>query len=415
MQQLSERRLIFLVGSIQFVNILGFMMVIPLGPDFALALGFATSDIGLVAGAYSLTSAGASLIASRFLDRFERRRALTFALLGLGCGTAAASLAWDLPSLVSARIAAGLFSASAYSLAMTILIDRIPDERRGRAMGAVMGAFSVASVLGIPAGLVLSRLGGWQTPFLAVGVLGLLAAGFARLSLPRLAGQGVDKPPFNFLLLFKRPEAVLAFFVAGVAVFGNFLLIPSLSAYVQFNLDYPRDSLGLLYLIGGAISFFSMRFIGRWNDRFGSFSAVIFAVGLLAVVLASGFLTPVLLIPVIVLFPLFMISNSARHVTVTTLVSKVPRAHERAGFMAVVTALQHLAAALGALTSTVILSANADGTLVGIPFAASLTMAMAALLLPGIYILETRIRRRKKVLTADEAIKLEAQAGEIAE
>jgi hypothetical protein len=34
-------------------------------------------------------------------------------------------------------------------------------------MGAVMGAFSLASVLGVPASLELARLGGWRFPFLA--------------------------------------------------------------------------------------------------------------------------------------------------------------------------------------------------------------------------------------------------------
>ena len=49
-----------------------------------------------------------------------------------------------------------------------------PPARRGRAMGAVMGAFSVASVLGVPLGLRLARLGGWRLPFLAVAALGVV-------------------------------------------------------------------------------------------------------------------------------------------------------------------------------------------------------------------------------------------------
>ena len=34
----SERKIIFLVGAVQFVNILDFMIVMPLGPDFSRAL-----------------------------------------------------------------------------------------------------------------------------------------------------------------------------------------------------------------------------------------------------------------------------------------------------------------------------------------------------------------------------------------
>jgi len=42
----------------------------------------------------------------------------------------------------------------------------------------VMGAFSIASILGVPAGLELARRGGWRLPFIAVGVLGAAASIF---------------------------------------------------------------------------------------------------------------------------------------------------------------------------------------------------------------------------------------------
>ncbi len=42
-----------LVGAVQFVNILDFTIVMPLGPDFSRALGIPSSNIGYVtAGAY---------------------------------------------------------------------------------------------------------------------------------------------------------------------------------------------------------------------------------------------------------------------------------------------------------------------------------------------------------------------------
>src|SRR5689334_422602 len=34
----SERKLVFLIGAVQFINTLDFLMVMPLGPDFARAL-----------------------------------------------------------------------------------------------------------------------------------------------------------------------------------------------------------------------------------------------------------------------------------------------------------------------------------------------------------------------------------------
>ena len=60
-QKISERTLTLLLGGIQFVNVLDFMMVTPLGPDFSAALGIPTSRLGLVTGSYA---AAASLAGS---------------------------------------------------------------------------------------------------------------------------------------------------------------------------------------------------------------------------------------------------------------------------------------------------------------------------------------------------------------
>ena len=44
----SERTIITLIGAIQFINVLDFMMVMPLGPDLAAAVGIPTSQLGLL-------------------------------------------------------------------------------------------------------------------------------------------------------------------------------------------------------------------------------------------------------------------------------------------------------------------------------------------------------------------------------
>src|SRR5205823_5798448 len=62
-------------------------------------------------------------------------------------------------------------------------------ERRGKAIGLLMVAFSAASVLGLPAGIWLAGLGNWRTPFLALSGAGMVmvAAGF--FLLPPMGGH----------------------------------------------------------------------------------------------------------------------------------------------------------------------------------------------------------------------------------
>ena len=103
----SEGWMVFLVGAVQFVNIWDFVMVMPLGPDFARALDIPISRLGLLGGAYTAAAAVAGILGSTFLDRFDRRPALSIAMTGLVLGTLAGGLAWSFPTLLAARFLAG--------------------------------------------------------------------------------------------------------------------------------------------------------------------------------------------------------------------------------------------------------------------------------------------------------------------
>ncbi len=397
---ISERALLFLVGAVQFVNVLDFMMVMPLGPDFALGLGIPASQLGLVGGSYTGAAAVSGILGATFLDRFDRRRALAVAMLGLVLATAAGGLATGFPTMVAARIAAGFFGGPATSLSLSIVADAVPAERRGRALGAVMGAFSVASVLGVPAGLELARLGSWRTPFFAVAALGLLVAGGALLLMPPMAGHlararasGPERGSVRQLL--RQPVAWLSLASAAAAMMSGFSIVPNIAAHLQFNLGYPRPRLGLLYMAGGAVAFVMLRVAGRWVDRFGAPVVAAGGTALFVAVLALGFAWPAPWLPVAGLFVAFMMGNSLRNVAMNTLTSRVPGPAERARYMSVQSAVQHLSSALGAGLSTRLLTAEPDGRLGGMK-GLSLFSGAVALLVPLLLAaVQARLARRQ--------------------
>src|SRR3989442_500167 len=149
-RQPSERTFIFLIGAVQFVNILDFVMVLPLGPFFAGPLGIAPSRIGFIGASYTAAAAISGIACSFFLDRFDRRKALAVAVAGLVVATALGGLSTGFGSIISARVLAGFFGGPATSLSLSIVADVIPSERRGKALGAVMGSFSVPAGLAGP-------------------------------------------------------------------------------------------------------------------------------------------------------------------------------------------------------------------------------------------------------------------------
>ena len=379
------------------MNILDFVIVMPLGPDFASALDITLSHLGFVGGSYTAAACVSGFAGAFFLDRFDRRKALSVAMLGLVLGTLAGAFAQGLVSLMIARIIAGAFGGPATSVSYSIIADVIPQERRGKAMGAVMGAFSIASILGVPAGLELARRGSWKLPFIAVAVLGAILGTFAHAVLPPMfahVGKSRSRSVWKDLVVLMRFDVFLSLTMTFTVMSAGFVLIPNISAFVLKNLSYPRKDLGTLYLIGGIVSFVAMRIVGRLVDRFGSARIGTFGSLFIAAVTYFGFVEFPPAIPVLVIFVGFMLGNAFRNVSYNTLTSKVPSADERARFGSVQSAVQHLAAALAAFASAQMLTEREDGALEGIQRVAVISMLLGLGLIPLFFVVESRVKRK---------------------
>ena len=395
----SERVIIFLIASVQFISILEFMMVMPLGPDFAEALNIPVSHIGFIGGSYTAAAAVAGLMGSMWIERFDRRKALAFLMTGLLIATAGAGLAVDMESLIAVRILAGCFGGPAMALSLAIVADVIPAARRGKAMGAVMASFAVASVIGVPAGLELAHYGGWRMPFFAIAALGVLVVLIALKKLPSMRGHieaGAGIKPSSLLELLVRRDVQLSIAIASTTMFGLFLVVPNVAPYVLSNLHYPRERLGLLYLVGGVFSFVTMRFVGGLVDRFGAALVGTFGAALFAIVLIWGFLFEPPTSQVMGVFVLLMMASSFRNIPFQTLTSQVPSSHERAKFMSLQSSLQHIATASGAVVSSMILSDNADGSLAGMPNVAGVAILTTVVSPFLLFAVQKIVRERKQ-------------------
>lgn len=391
----NERVIVFLVGAVQFINILDFVMVMPLGPDFARALDIPESQLGLIAGSYTAAAAVSGFVGSYFLDRFDRRPALGVAMLGLVAGTAAGGIARDLYTLMAARVIAGLFGGPATSLSLSIVADVVPVERRGKAMGAVMGALSVATVVGVPAGLWLAQGGRWWLPFFSLAALGVVVTAATIVLLPSLTihlRARTQRPSLGKLLgqsIVRRSYTMTA-----AAMCAGFLVIPNIPAYLLKNLSYPRSHFDRLYLIGGAVSFFALRGLGPLVDRFGSFAVGSAGVAAMIAVFYVGFLHYAAWLPVPVFFVAYMVALSSRNVAYNTLTSKVPRADERARFMSLQSTVGHASSALAAIVSSALLSTAKNGALVGMSRVVLISIALTAILPALLRTVERAVARR---------------------
>ncbi|OKB66504.1 MFS transporter [Serratia marcescens] len=353
-----EKKVIWLMALIQFINAVDFMIVMPLGADFARALQMSAANIGYLGGGYTLAAAVSSLLLAKYIDRFDRKRVVLVMLLGLSVATLMCSHAWNMQSLMFARIVAGAFAGPLVAISLAIMTDCVPAERRGRAMATVMGAFSIAAIAGVPLGLKLASWYHWSTPFYVVGASGMLAAAMVVVLLPSLKGhlQGTaSRPPdVSLLALMANRRVLLAISSLGLAVLSTFLLLPNLAVWLQLNAGVARDDLSLYYLIGGGASVIVLQIVGRMIDKMGARAVVMgLAVGIF-VVIFDGFMH-VPLLPPLVIFTAFMALTATRTIAAATVNTTVPEPNVRAAFMSLQSICQHVFSGLAAILSSCIL------------------------------------------------------------
>ncbi|NSL54545.1 MFS transporter [Uliginosibacterium aquaticum] len=392
-QALPPHRLLLLIGALQCIYVLDFMLVLPLGPDLAAALGFQANQVAWLTAAYTTASLLAGLAAMTRLDRFDRRHALLASLTGLTTALLACAASQSFVTLLIARTAAGLFAAPAIASGMTILIDNTPPPQRGSAIARVMGGFALATIAGIPLSLELSARLGWQAPFLCIAGLALAlclsAAGLLPAQRAHLAGPARPAP----LRLLMRPAVRAASLLQGINQFTAFLVIPNFAAFYLLNLNFPRGRLGLLYLGGGVVALITMQLAGHACDRRGPRLPIILASLAFSLGLLPFF--DVMALPATLCFILFMAGNAARNVSLAATLSLIPAPPERAGFMALLKLVQDLGVALASGFAALVLG-NTGGPLKHTAELASLTL-FGALLVP---ILLGRLQRHRSVEAA---------------
>src|SRR4051812_32884716 len=170
--------------------------------------------------AFMLTMAVVIPITGFFLQRVTTRQAFALAMIVFCTGTllAAATPASMFPLLIVARVIQASGTAVMMPLLMTTLMSVVPENDRGRVMGNVTLAMSVAPALG-PAvsGLILSSLS-WRWMFLLVLPI---AAGIAVAGLRRL--KNVGEPTAGAIDAVSVPLAAIGFggLVYGLSLVGR--------------------------------------------------------------------------------------------------------------------------------------------------------------------------------------------------
>lgn len=354
----SERLILFILASAQFTHIVDFMIMMPMGDILQKELLITPFQFSMLVAAYPLAAFLSSLFGVFFLDKFDRKKALTVAYIGFVIGTFSSAVVPNTSDpvlnyslFIGTRFLTGLFGGILGALVLSIVGDVFTLERRGKAMGIVSMSFSLAAVIGVPLALELVNRfdGNWHLPFYLVASLGACVLMLVIFKVPamrkHLDAQTIKPHPFETMRMASRNKNQLqALLFTILLVLGQFTVIPFITPYMINNVGLSQAQIPLIYLVGGACTVISSPIIGRLVDRFGRKKVfyVVASLSMIPLVLITH-LWPISIFLVLTITGSFFITISGRMIPANTLLTAVVRPQNRGGFMSLKSSVTSLA------------------------------------------------------------------------
>ncbi|WP_241107136.1 MFS transporter [Pseudomonas sp. MPFS] len=215
----------------------GFAAVIPFVTE---TLHLSPLQIGIVQGSFSITYALGMVFWAAWGSRISTRALYCCGLLGVGVFMLLQSQVTSYEAMVAARLMVGFFDAAVWIAAAKLVVTWFPPAQRGRALSALLAAFSLAITVDFAIGIPLAEAVGWRGFFivLAIGTLVVAFLGWVLVKserrcvgLPDFAWD--DEPPANqavakVSLIFKSRW----FYIASLAIFGDMFAISATATWV---------------------------------------------------------------------------------------------------------------------------------------------------------------------------------------
>jgi predicted MFS family arabinose efflux permease len=377
----AEWVLLLVLAAVQFTHSMDFMIIMPLGPRCRSELVISPRQFALVVGAYGFAAALGGLLAAWFIDRLDRKTALLVLYAGFTSGTLLCALAPGYWTLVFARSLAGLFGGVVAAIVLVIIGDAFPEIQRGRATGVVMTAFSVASIAGLPAGILLGDRFGVRTPFAVLGGFSAVVLMLAYRILPPLRGHLAhrDQSSASTWAVLVQPAHLRAYAFMIMLVMGTFLIAPHFSDYLVHNVGRSQSEVAYVYLCGGALTFITLPLLGRAADRLGKLIVFrVMAVFTMLTLLVITNLPASRLGLVLIITTMYWVFTSGRWVPAMAMItsSVVPR--YRGSFMSVNASVQQMAIGVASVLAGAVVGESVPSSMAPCPASVLLTAGATA-------------------------------------
>lgn len=383
-----EKALLWTLAAINFIHIVDFMILMPLGPQLMRLFEIGPSEFSLLVSSYTFSAGISSFFGAFILDRFDRKKILLWVYIGFTIGTLGCALSPSYPILLAARVISGVFGGLTSALILAIIGDVVPYEKRGSAMGLVMSAFSFASVMGVPLGLFLASLSDWHTPFYILTGLSIISLGMIVKFIPNIAdhlNQEIQRPsPVQVISrVTSNSNQMRAITLSVMMMFGQFMIIPFLSPFNVANVGFTEMQLTYIYIAGGGFTIFTSPWVGRLSDKYGKLK--VFTIFMVLNLIPIAIITHLGVTPipfVLMITTMFFVTSNGRYVPAAAIITGTAKPENRGSFLSFNSAVQQIAAGLASLIAGLIIGENELGQLTNFNLVGYIAILFSVLCIP---------------------------------
>jgi predicted MFS family arabinose efflux permease len=396
----KERIILLLLAALNFTHILDFMIMMPLGNYLMPYFDISSQQFSMLVAAYTFSAGISGFLAAFFVDKYDRKRVLLTGYAGFLIGTLCCALSPSYTILLLSRIVSGIFGGLIGAQVLSIVADLIPYERRGKAMGIIMAAFSVASVFGVPFSLYLANIFNWHGPFFFVVGLGSLLIPFLLRFLPKMdahikAEESLKVHPFTLLRdIGKDKNQVLALSLSATIMLGHFLIIPFLNPFMEFNMGFSKVQTPMIYMVGGALTLITSPLLGGVADKIGKHR--LFVIMALVAILPIAIITNLPAIPfalVLCVTGFWFIVSSGRMIPAQAIISNVVATERRGSFMSINSSVQQIFVGLASVLAGFIVVKTPSNAILNYEVTGYISIAITLLSIFVVSRLNTRLKQ----------------------
>ncbi|MBO9038594.1 MFS transporter [Curtobacterium flaccumfaciens] len=285
-----------------FVLVLSEFLPIGLLPAIADDLDVGVGTAGLMVVATGLVGAVAAPVVTVLTSRLDRRVVLVSLTVLLVVADGLAAIAPSFWVLLIARMLLGVGIGGFWAIGAGIAGRLVRPELTIRATSLITAGVSVATVVSLPLGALVSSLASWRLGFVIGGALGVVALVLQLAMLPRIPAQ--QRVRFATLgSLLRVPRARVGLIAAAFVFAAQFAAYTYIAPYLQQLVGVGPDTVTIALLVFGVAGI-----VGNFAAGFTLDRSVLATIGASKFVLAAAVvLLPLLAHSVVGVFVLLVV------------------------------------------------------------------------------------------------------------